>query len=138
MAGGFILLLLADLVVPARRRGLLAGLTLVVVAAGMGMTVWCWFDAASPRTVYFDALSYDRFSLFADGIIIAVAALVVMISPGYLNRRGLHYGEYYGLLLGASVGMMLLAGADSLMLIFLGIELLSIALYILSALARTA
>ena len=137
VGGGFILLLMLDLVVPAKRRSLLAAVTLLVLAAALGVTIWGWFDAGSPRTVYFDALSYDRFSLFADGIIVATAALVVMISPGYLNRRGLHYGEYYALILGAVAGMMLLAGADSLMVIFLGIELLSISLYILSGFART-
>ena len=137
MSGGFILLLLADLVVPATRRTWLAGLTLLVLGAAMGMTIWCWFDAGTPRGVYFDAMSYDRFSLFADGIIVAVAAMSVLISPGYLNRRGIHHGEYYGLILGASAGMMFLAGANSLMVIFLGIELLSIALYILSGFART-
>ncbi|HEV7677598.1 MAG TPA: NADH-quinone oxidoreductase subunit N [Candidatus Dormibacteraeota bacterium] len=137
MSGGFIVLMLLDLVVPARRRGWLAAGTVLVLAAAMGVTVWGWFDAATPRTIYFDAMSYDRFSLFADGIIIAISALVVLISPGYLNRRGLHYGEYYALILGAATGMMLLAGADSLMVIFLGIELLSIALYILSGFART-
>jgi NADH-quinone oxidoreductase subunit N len=137
MSGGFILLLLADLVVPATRRAWLAGLTLLVLGAAMGITIWCWFDAGTPRGIYFDAMSYDRFSLFADGIIIAVAAMSVLISPGYLNRRGIHHGEYYGLILGASAGMMFLAGANSLMVIFLGIELLSIALYILSGFART-
>jgi len=137
MAGGFVLLLLADLVVPATRRGVLAFLTLLVLAAALGETVWAWFDAGNPRTLYFDSMSYDRFALFADGIIIAVAALTTMISPGYLNRRGIHFGEYYALILGASVGMMFLAGADSLMVIFLGIELLSISLYILSGFART-
>jgi len=137
MSGGFIVLLLLDLVVPASRRGYLAGATLLVLAGAMGVIVWGWFDAATPHTVYFDSLSYDRFSLFADGIIVASTALVVMISPGYLNRRGLHYGEYYALILGAAVGMMFLASADSLIVIFLGIELLSIALYILSGFART-
>jgi NADH-quinone oxidoreductase subunit N len=137
MSGGFILLLLADLVVPAARRSLLAVLTLLVLGAAMGITVWAWFDAGTPRTLYFDAMSYDRFSLFADGIIIVVAGLTTLISPAYLNRRGIHHGEYYALLLGASVGMMFLAGADSLMVIFLGIELLSISLYILSGFART-
>ena len=137
MSGGFIVLLLLDLVVPAQRRSLLAWATMVVLAGTMGLVVWGWFDAATPRGVYFDALTYDRFSIFADGIIVMVAALVVMISPGYLNRRGLHYGEYYALILGASVGMMFLAGANSLMVIFLGIELLSISLYILSGFART-
>lgn len=137
MSGGFIVLLLLDLVVPASRRGWLALATFLVLGGAMGVTVWGWFDAATPHTVYFNSLAYDRFALFADGIIIMSSALVVLISPGYLNRRGLHYGEYYALILGAAVGMMFLAGADSLIVIFLGIELLSISLYILSGFART-
>ena len=59
-----------------------------------------------------------------------------MISPNYLNRRGIHYGEYYALILAATLGMMLLAGATSLMVIFLAIELLSLALYVLSGFSR--
>src|SRR5205807_3391064 len=50
----------------------------------------------------------------------------------------LDYGEYYILILGATAGMMLLAAATSLMTIFLGIELLSISLYVLSGFARAA
>ena len=61
---------------------------------------------------------------------------MVMISPNYLNRRGIHHGEYYALILAATIGMMLLAGATSLMVIFLAIELLSIALYVLSGFSR--
>jgi len=60
----------------------------------------------------------------------------VLISPGYLNKRGLHHGEYYALILAATTGMMFLAGAANLMVIFLAIELLSIALYILSGFSR--
>jgi NADH-quinone oxidoreductase subunit N len=48
----------------------------------------------------------------------------------------MHYGEYYALILAATLGMMLLAGATSLMVIFLAIELLSLALYILSGFSR--
>jgi NADH-quinone oxidoreductase subunit N len=59
-----------------------------------------------------------------------------MISPQYLNRRGIHHGEYYALILAATIGMMLLAGATSLMVIFLAIELLSMALYVLSGFSR--
>ena len=137
LASGFILLLLLDLFVPAQRRNWLAVFTVLAIAATGAAVVWGWFDAASPRTVYFGSFAYDRFSLFIDGILLTSALLVVLISPDYLNRRGIHYGEYYSLILAATTGMMLLAGASSLMVIFLAVELLSISLYILSGFART-
>lgn len=137
LAGGFIVLMMLDLVTAPAQRGWLAVVSVVAVAGALGATVWCWFDAATPRTVYYGAFAYDRFGLFINAIILVSTALVLMITPQYLNRRGLHYGEYYALILGAATGMMLLAGAGSLMVIFLAIELLSIALYILSGFNRT-
>jgi NADH-quinone oxidoreductase subunit N len=137
LASGFVTLLMLDLVTSPAQRGWLAGFSLVAVAASFGATVWGWFDAATPHTVYFGSFAYDRFGLFVNAIILLSTALVLMISPMYLNRRGLHYGEYYSLILAAATGMMILAGASSLMVIFLAIELLSIALYILSGFSRT-
>ncbi len=136
LAVGFVTLLMLDLVTSAAHRGWLAGFSLLAVAASFGSTVWGWFDASTPHTVYFGSFAYDRFGLFINAIILVSTALVLMISPQYLNRRGLHYGEYYSLILAAATGMMILAGASSLMVIFLAIELLSIALYILSGFSR--
>jgi NADH-quinone oxidoreductase subunit N len=137
LGGGFVALLLLDLVTGPAHRGRLAGFSLLAVAASFGSTVWGWFDTATPHTVYFGSFAYDRFGLFVNAIILVSTALVLMISPQYLNRRGLHYGEYYSLILAAATGMMFLAGASSLMVIFLAIELLSIALYILSGFNRS-
>ena len=136
LGGAFLLLMLLDLVVPPSRRTWLAGIALVGIAATFGVTVWAWFDANPGRLVYSGSFAYDRFALFVDAILLVSAGLVVMISPNYLNRRGLHYGEYYALILAATLGMMLLAGATSLMVIFLAIELLSLALYVLSGFSR--
>ena len=136
LGGAFLLLMLLDLVVPASRRTWLAGFALLGIAATFGVTIWAWFDANPGRLVYSGSFAYDRFALFVDAILLVSAGLVVMISPNYLNRRGLHYGEYYALILAATLGMMLLAGATSLMVIFLAIELLSLALYVLSGFSR--
>ena len=136
LAGAFVALMMLDLVTAPSQRGWLAAFSIVAVAASFGATVWGWFDAATPHTVYFGAFAYDRFGLFVNAIILCSTALVLIISPQYLNRRGIHFGEYYALVLGAATGMMLLAGASSLMVIFLAIELLSIALYILSGFNR--
>ena len=133
---GFVLLLLLDLAVRPAHRGWLAGFSLLAVAASFGMTVWCWFDAARPHTVYYGSFAYDRFGLFLNAVILISTALVLLISPQYLSRRGLHHGEYYSLILAAATGMMFLAGASSLMVIFLAYELLSISLYLLSGFSR--
>lgn len=136
LAIAFVLLMILDLFTIPAKRGWLAAFTLVAILSALLAVVWGWFDAEHPRTVYFGSFAYDRFSLFIDAILLVSAGLVLLVSPQYLNRRQLHYGEYYALIVGALIGMMLLAGAASLMVVFLGIELLSIALYVLSGFAR--
>jgi len=136
LGGAFVLLMVLDVFLPAPRRIWLAVFAFVALAAAFGATMWGWFDAGSGRTLYYGAFAYDRFSMFVNAILLISAALVVIISPQYLNRRGIHHGEYYALILAATTGMMILAGALNLMVIFLGIELLSISLYILSGFSR--
>ena len=136
LGGAFVLLMVLDVFIPSSRRIWLAVFAFVALAASFGATIWGWFDAGSGHALYYGAFAYDRFSLFVNAILLISAALVVIISPQYLNRRGIHHGEYYALILAATTGMMILAGAMNLMVIFLGIELLSISLYILSGFSR--
>jgi NADH-quinone oxidoreductase subunit N len=137
VAGGFVALMLLDLVVPPARRTWLAVFSGGVLVAALAVSVWGWYDAgASGRTVFFGAFAYDRLAVFANCVILVTSLLTVVISPGYLTRRRLHNGEYYALVMAATAGMMLLGGATSLMVIFLAVELLSISLYILSGFSR--
>jgi NADH-quinone oxidoreductase subunit N len=136
LAFGFVVLMLADLVVPASRRSWLAVIAFLALAAAFGVSMWGWFDSGGGRAIYFGAFAYDKYAMFVNGVLLISAMLVVIISPGYLNRRNLHHGEYYALILSATTGMMLLDGALSLMVVFLAIELLSISLYILSGFDR--
>jgi NADH-quinone oxidoreductase subunit N len=76
----------------------------------------------------------DRTALLADIVILFSAGAGLLLSPGYIERQGITQdGEYYALLLVAAMGMMFMASAASLMVIFAGLEVLSLALYILSA-----
>jgi NADH-quinone oxidoreductase subunit N len=136
IAGAFVALLMADLFTPATRRSWLAALSAIAMGAALVVSVLQWNDAGHARTLYSGAFAYDRFGLFFNVVLLASGIVTVLISPAYLNKRGLHHGEYYALILASIAGMMLLAGATSLMVIFLAIELLSIALYILSGFAR--
>ena len=77
-------------------------------------------------------ISSDQGSLYAYIIILSACILGILLSPAYLKRLNLvHQGEYYALMLLAAIGMMIMSAAISFLTIFLGLEMLSLALYIL-------
>jgi len=84
-----------------------------------------------------DALvALDGFRVLANFIILGATLLGLLFAFDYLKREGLEIGEFYALLLLASVGMMILSGAQDLVLIFLGLEMMSISVYVLTAFNR--
>ena len=81
-------------------------------------------------------IAVDGFRLFANWIFLLAAALTILISFSYVYRQQLQAGEFYGLILLATSGMMFMAGARDLIVIFLGLEVMSIAVYALTAFNR--
>lgn len=79
----------------------------------------------------------DPFGLFFNAIFLVGTLLVILMTVDYARRERIHMAEYYFLLLMATVGMMLMAQSTNLVMIFLGLELLSIAVYILAGFDRT-
>src|SRR5690606_21020092 len=73
---------------------------------------------------------------FSNWIFLIAAALGILISLAYVWRQRLQAGEYYGLVLLSSAGMMFMAGARDLIVVFLGLEVMSIPVYALSAFNR--
>ncbi len=111
-----------------RSHALALTLTLVGLAAAGG----CLFVSAgrTPRQVT-PLLSFDTYTLFYAGLIIAATAVVAIVSWGYLQRRGVHPEEYYVLLLTATLGAVTLAASTHFASFFLGLEILSVSLYCL-------
>lgn len=64
------------------------------------------------------------------------AMLVVMSSIGYLKKYGTHYGEYYILVQSSVLGMMVMAGSKDILMVFMGLELMSICFYVLAGINR--
>jgi len=81
-------------------------------------------------------IAVDGFRLFANWIFLIGAALGILVSLAYVDRQRLQAGEYYGLMLFATAGMMFMAGARDLIVVFLGLEVMSISVYALSAFNR--
>ncbi len=76
----------------------------------------------------------DQYGLFFKIIFLLVLLLATLISPGYGRVVGIHFGEYYGLMLYAVAGMMLMASATDLIVLYLGLEIMSLSVYVLAGL----
>ena len=82
-------------------------------------------------------LRVDRFSMFFNIIFLVSTILVTLISINYLDRNDKRQGEYYVLILLATLGMMLMASGNELIVVFLGLELMSLSLYVLAGYFRS-
>ncbi len=90
------------------------------------------FFVDHPARVFNSMLAADAGTLYAYLIILVAGMLGILLSPAYLKRlRQVHQGEYYALLLLAMTGMLLMAGATSFLIVFVGLEMFSLSLYIL-------
>ncbi|HLH60867.1 MAG TPA: NADH-quinone oxidoreductase subunit N [Ktedonobacteraceae bacterium] len=109
----------------------LPALSLLGILGAFAATIVLFF-VGDHQAAFNSMIGSDGGSLYAYIIILSASFLGVLLSPGYLSRLNiLHQGEYYALMLLATVGMMIMAAATSFLTIFLGIEMLSLALYIL-------
>jgi hypothetical protein len=121
------------LVVPAGRRRWLGYASLVglLVAAIAAMSLW-----GSNVSAFRGMVIADNFGLFLTLVILAGAILCVLLSIDYLRAQEIEQGEFYVLMLFSVAGMIIMATATDLVIIFLGLELLSLPLYILAAFQR--
>ncbi len=126
-------LLLVDLFIPKQRKGITALLAAFGLAMVMGIVL---AQAGREMTAFNDMITVDGFSVFLSVLFLATGLFSIAIAYGYLKRMGIERGEYYTLMLFSISGMLLMAQASNLIVIFLGLELLSIPLYILAAWAR--
>jgi NADH-quinone oxidoreductase subunit N len=135
LAGSACVILLCDVYFGAGRRGLTATLTMVALTVGVALT--SQYGLSMQRILLFHNLYVDDplagFLKMASFVAMATA---VFYSQDYLEQRGMHGGEYYFLCLTALLGIFVLISANSLLTIYLGIELLTLSLYALVAFDR--
>ncbi|TMD72995.1 MAG: NADH-quinone oxidoreductase subunit N [Chloroflexi bacterium] len=137
LTGFFLLALITDLVLPRPRRGgVIAMFAVVGFAYSLGTALYRWRYAAGGYA-YHKFATGDNFALFFEILFASLGILTVAVSHSYLKRRGFLESEFHILVMAAVIGMMVLASATSLVTVFLGLELLSIALYIMCGFART-
>jgi len=128
--------IVTDLALPKSRRG---DAVAMVAATGyvlsLATAVYRW-NFADGGPAYRGFATGDKFALFFEILFAILGILTVAVSHSYLRRRGMLEGEFHILIIAAVIGMMVLGSATSLVSIFLGLELLSISLYIVCGFAR--
>jgi NADH-quinone oxidoreductase subunit N len=127
------IVLLVDLGIPKNKKGW----TAVIAAAGMiAALVLTLRQANSPQTGFGGMIEVDGFAVFLNVIYLFSGLAGAAIAYDYLKRMDIQRGEYYVLMIFSIVGAMLLSYAGDLIVVFLGIELLSIPLYVLAGFAH--
>ncbi len=135
LLGAALLLLLVAVLAPVWPRFLSAWLTVAASVATivLALVLWHRIDVNGTKTLVGGAIAFDHFSMWMT-ITIAVAILLTALSTdGYLRREGLDGPEIYALYMLCAVGGIVMSAANDLIVLFLGLEILSIAMYILAA-----
>ncbi|HVJ88575.1 MAG TPA: NADH-quinone oxidoreductase subunit N [Labilithrix sp.] len=139
---GALLLMLAESFGPKHDRtaGLALGSTVVFIA-GFSFSVGAWLygvEDIPEREIIAPWLVIDRFTIFFDGLLCLGGALASLLSGGYLREHGLERGEFYSLLILSTIGAMMVAAAGDALIVFLGLETMSLGAYALTAFRRTS
>lgn len=134
VAGAALIIMVWGTFMSQDRQPLLRWATVVALAAALSETVALGADT---RRLFSGMYTRDSAALVLQSIALGGALLVVWLSGDYVHRMRLEAGEFYALVLVAALGAMVMAAGSDLIMIFLGLETLSIPLYVLAAYART-
>ncbi len=136
LAGFGMLVLLVD-VMSARKLGeknLLAYLSLAGIVIA---TIVSRNSTATTLFSFNETFTIDNYALFFNILFLLSTGLVILISHSYIKREDINHGEYYALLMFSTIGMMLMASGADLLNIFIGLEVMSISIYILTGFKRS-
>jgi NADH-quinone oxidoreductase subunit N len=134
------IILLGDSCLPSWRKS--RSINLIVSLAGIGAAAVYAVRLMNDPDGYYNSLfsgvvSGDTFAQAMNLLLLTTAAIAVLLAYTYLENRNINLGEYYALVLLSTSGAMLMAAATELITLFVAIEILSVALYVLAGFART-
>jgi NADH-quinone oxidoreductase subunit N len=131
------LVLLLDLVPPRERKDHLGFVSALGVVGTLIVTYWMTFSVGGGELRGFRGMVVlDSYALFFNIVIGYATGIVLLLSMDYIRREGQEAGEFYALVLFSALGMMLMASAGDLIMVFLGLETMSVALYVLTGFFR--
>jgi NADH-quinone oxidoreductase subunit N len=111
-----------------------SGLGLIGLAGAIVASVFLWDRGA----VAFEVVKSDNFALFVNVVLAIIGILTILLSSEIVEREQIPAGEYYALMLFGLAGMMLMAAATDLLVIFIALEIFSLSVYVLTGIRRTS
>ena len=126
--------MLAEAIRHPGERMYIAGFGLIGLVGALVASCFLWDTDA----VSFGVVRADNFALFINIVLCIIGILTMVFSHDVVEREGLPAGEYYALTLFGISGMMLMAAATDLLVIFLALEVLSLSVYVLTGLRRSS
>ena len=135
-----VVVMLVDAFVRPTQRWITGGISLAGIIAGIAGTIWLWttgIGGPGAADAFNRMIVLDELRLGFTLIFLLVSGLTLLISTVWVDGENLPAGEFHSLLLFATVGMMLMASGNDLVIVFLGLEILSIATYVMAGFRRT-
>lgn len=129
ITGTLLLVVVADIALPVLRRSLTFALTVLGLAAAFALTLPLM--AVQPGSMFYGMIALDPMAVFFKAFLVLASLLVVLAAPGSKEFARSNLGEFYALLLGVTLGMMLLASSTDLLMFFLSLEMVSLGSYIM-------
>jgi NADH-quinone oxidoreductase subunit N len=129
ITAAFLCVIVGDLAFPRTRKSV----TFLLGALGLG----CAFVASMPLfnapqgTLFFGVLALDRMAVFFKCFLILTSFLVLLAAPGSKELSQRHMGEFYALLLGVTLAMLLLASSIDMLMLYLSLEMVSLGSYVM-------
>jgi NADH-quinone oxidoreductase subunit N len=132
-----VLVMMVDAFSRRGQRWLTGGLSIVALLAAGAASIWLGNGWTGPHSAFNGMIVLDELRLSFTLIFVVVSLLTVLIASAWIDTEKLPAGEFHVLLLFATCGMMLMASAGDLVIVFLGLEILSIATYVMAGFRRT-
>ena len=132
-----VIVMLVDAFTQRRWRNATGALSIVALLAAGAASIWLWIQSPAVTSAFNGMIVLDELRLSFTMIFLIVAILTILIASIWISGEDLPAGEFHSLLLFATSGMMLMASAGDLVIVFLGLEILSIATYVMAGFRRS-
>ncbi|HEY6806014.1 MAG TPA: NADH-quinone oxidoreductase subunit N [Pyrinomonadaceae bacterium] len=132
-----VVVMLVDAFAHPLQRWVTGGISLLGLVLAAGATIWLWSSGITVGDAFNRMIVLDELRLGFTLVFLLVSFLTLLVSTVWVKNEGLPAGEFHALLLFATVGMMFMASGGDLVIIFLGLEILSIATYVMAGFRRT-